>query len=142
LPKPCVRTSDILFIGLHQGGVKSRTGLPPPSARGEKAMDKRTLLGQRVKHLRRLRGQTQEQLAERIEINPKYLSSIERGVENPNLDLLIWMAKGLQMDLYELIQFEEGAPPAQLRRKMEALVAEVRAEELPRVVRLLEALMH
>jgi transcriptional regulator with XRE-family HTH domain len=105
-------------------------------------MDERTLLGQRVKHLRRIRGQTQEQLAERIEINPKYLSSIERGVENPTLDLLIRLAKGLQVDLYELFQFEEGVSPAQLRRKLEALIAEVRAEELPRVVHMLEALIH
>jgi transcriptional regulator with XRE-family HTH domain len=105
-------------------------------------MDERVLLGQRVKHLRRIRGQTQEQLAERIEINPKYLSSIERGVENPTLDLLIRLAKGLQVNLYELFQFEERTPPVQLRRKMEALVAEVRVEELPRVVRILEALIH
>jgi transcriptional regulator with XRE-family HTH domain len=116
--------------------------LPPPSAKGEKATDERTLLGQRVKHLWRISGQTQEQLAERIEINPKYLSGIEQGVENPTLDLLIRLAKGLQVNLYEIFQFEEGAPPAQLRRKMEALVTEVRAEELPRVVRVLEALMH
>jgi transcriptional regulator with XRE-family HTH domain len=40
-------------------------------------MDGRTLLGRRVKHLRRLRKLTQEQLAEHIEINPKHLSSIE-----------------------------------------------------------------
>jgi XRE family transcriptional regulator, regulator of sulfur utilization len=105
-------------------------------------MDERKLLGQRVKHLRRIRGQTQEQLAERIDINPKYLSSIERGAENPTLDLLIRLAKGLQVDLYELFQFEEGAPPAQLRRKMERLIADVTGDDLPRVVRMLEALIH
>jgi XRE family transcriptional regulator, regulator of sulfur utilization len=105
-------------------------------------MDERKLLGQRVKHLRRIRGQTQEQLAERIDINPKYLSSIERGAENPTLDLLIRLAKGLQVDLYELFQFEEGAPPAQLRRMMERLMADVSRDDLPRVVRMLEALIH
>jgi transcriptional regulator with XRE-family HTH domain len=105
-------------------------------------MDERTLLGQRVKHLRRLRRYTQEQLAERIEINPKYLSSIERGVENPTLDLLIRLANGLQVDLYELFQFEEGAPPALLRRKVERLIAEVTVDDLPRMVRMLKALIH
>jgi transcriptional regulator with XRE-family HTH domain len=105
-------------------------------------MDERTLLGRRVKHLRRLRGLTQEQLAEHIEINPKYLSSIERGVENPTLDLLCRLARGLQVDLYELFQFEEGATPAQLRRKVERLMAEVTVDDLPRMVRMLEALIH
>jgi transcriptional regulator with XRE-family HTH domain len=105
-------------------------------------MDERKLLGQRVKHLRRLRRYTQEQLAERIEINPKYLSSIEHGVENPTLDLLIRLANGLQVDLYELFQFEEGAPPALLRRKVERLIAEVTVDDLPRMVRMLKALIH
>jgi DNA-binding XRE family transcriptional regulator len=52
-------------------------------------MDERTLLKQWVKRLRRLQGYTQEQLAERIDINSQYLSSIERGGENPTLDILI-----------------------------------------------------
>jgi transcriptional regulator with XRE-family HTH domain len=103
-------------------------------------MDERRQPGQRVKSLRRLRGYTQEQLAERMEINPKYLSSIERGVENPTLDLLCRLANGLQVDLYELFQFEVG--PGQLRRKMEQLMAEVLVDDLPRVVRMLEALIH
>jgi XRE family transcriptional regulator, regulator of sulfur utilization len=105
-------------------------------------MDERKWLGQRVKHLRRVRGYTQEQLAERIDINPKYLSSIERGAENPTLDLLCRLAKGLEVDLYELFQFEEGALPAQLRRKVERLIAEVTVDDLPRMVRMLEALIH
>jgi transcriptional regulator with XRE-family HTH domain len=78
-------------------------------------MDERTLLGQRVKRLRRLKGYTQEQLAERIEINPKDLSSIERGAENPTLDLLIRLAKGLQVDLYALargVTASSSVPPA------------------------------
>jgi transcriptional regulator with XRE-family HTH domain len=105
-------------------------------------MDERTRLGQRVKHLRRLRGYTQEQLAERIEINPKYLSSIERGAENPTLDLLCRLAKGLQVDLNELFQFEpDAAQPERLRRKLGGLLAEIRPEDLLRVVRVLEALI-
>jgi transcriptional regulator with XRE-family HTH domain len=105
-------------------------------------MDERTLLGQRVKHLRRLRGYTQEQLAERIDTNPKYLSSIERVGKNPTLDRLSRLSKGLQVDLYELFQFEEGATPAQLPRKVERLIAEIDMTDLLRVVRILEALAH
>jgi transcriptional regulator with XRE-family HTH domain len=71
------------------------------------------------------------------------LSSIERGAENPTLDLLCRLAKGLQVDLYELFQFDPDAvQPQRLRQKLEGLVAEIRAEELSRVVRILEALVH
>jgi transcriptional regulator with XRE-family HTH domain len=106
-------------------------------------MDARQQLGQRLRHLRRVRGYTQERLAEHIDISPKYLSSIERGAENPTLDLLGRLAKGLQVDLYELFQGEPDAgQSARLRRKLAGLVAEIRTEDLPRLVRVLEALVH
>src|SRR6266567_7924602 len=101
-------------------------------------MDERTRLGQRVKRLRRLKGYPQEQLAERIAINPQYLSRIERGAENPTLDLLLRLAMGRQVDLYALFPFDpDAAQPQRLRRKLEGLVAEIRAEELSRVGRIL-----
>jgi transcriptional regulator with XRE-family HTH domain len=106
-------------------------------------MDARQQLGQRLKHLRRVRGYTQEQLAERIDINPKYLSSIERGAENPTLDLLGRLAQGLQVELYELFQEEPDVSQAdRLRQKLLGLLAEACPEELPRLLRIVEALVH
>ena len=106
-------------------------------------MDERKLLGRRIKSLRQARGYTQEQLAELIDINAKYLSSIERGAENPTLDLFLRLAKGLRVDLYEIFQFEhEGEQPERLRKKLEGLMAEINEEELARVVRVLEAVVH
>jgi transcriptional regulator with XRE-family HTH domain len=106
-------------------------------------MDERKLLGRRIKHLRQLRGLTQEQLAERMDINAKYLSSIERGRENPTLDLFVRLAAALQVDLYELFQFTPGMEsPARLQRKIAGLITEIRLEELPKMVRILEALVH
>ena len=106
-------------------------------------MNARQQLGQRLKHLRRMRGYTQERLAERIDISPKYLSSIERGAENPTLDLLGRLAQGLQVELYELFQCTpDVGQPDRLRQRLVGLVAEIRLEELPRLVRVLEALVH
>jgi len=106
-------------------------------------MDVRQQVGQRLRYLRRVRGYTQERLAERIDISPKYLSSIERGAENPTLDLLGRLAQGLQVELYELFQvMPDVGQPDRLRQRLLGLVAEVRLEELPRLVRILEALVH
>lgn len=105
-------------------------------------MDERQRLGQRVKQLRRIRGATQEQLAERMDINPKYLSSIERGLENPTLDLLIRLARGLRVELHELFQWGPDGAPDQLRQRVTRVVADMPADELRRVVRVLEALVH
>jgi transcriptional regulator with XRE-family HTH domain len=106
-------------------------------------MNERALLRQWLKHLRQLRGFAQEQLAERMEINAKYLSSIERGMETPTLALYVRLAAALQVDLYELFQFTPGMEsPAPLRRKFAGLITEIRLEELPKMVRILEALVH
>lgn len=106
-------------------------------------MDERRLVGRRIKSLRQTRGYTQEQLAEIIDINPKYLSSIERGAENPTLDLFLRLAKGLKVDLYEIFQFEHaGDQPERLRKKLAGLIAEIKDEELARVVHVLEVLVH
>lgn len=105
-------------------------------------MEQRKLLGRRIKSLRKMRGYTQEQLAEIIDINPKYLSSIERGEENPTLDLFLRLAEGLKVDLHEIFQFEhEAEEPAQLRKKLRALMAEIKEDDLARVVRVLKALL-
>jgi transcriptional regulator with XRE-family HTH domain len=109
---------------------------------GERAMNERKRLGQRIRHLRRVRGDTQEELAERSNINPKYLSSIERGEENPTLTLLIRLATGLEVELTELFQYpQEGESRTQLRQHVARLIADLSEEDLRRVVRVLEALI-
>jgi transcriptional regulator with XRE-family HTH domain len=106
-------------------------------------MDDRKRLGLRIKSLRKMKGYTQEKLAEIIDINPKYLSSVERGEENPTLDLLLRLAEGLKVDPHAIFQFAyEGERSQRLRKKLESLIAEVKDEEVPRVVRVLEALLH
>jgi XRE family transcriptional regulator, regulator of sulfur utilization len=105
-------------------------------------MDERKRLGARIKQLRQVRQETQERLAERIDINPKYLSSIERGEENPTLDLLIRLAKGLRVELYELFTFDSEGSPDQLRQKLTGLLADIPADELRQMVRVFEALVH
>ena len=105
-------------------------------------MDERKRLGRRLQRLRRLRGLTQEQLAERIDINPKYLSSVERGEENPTLDLFLRLAEGLQVELPALFQYaQEGESRERLRQRVERLIVDLSEEELRRVVRVLEALL-
>ena len=56
-------------------------------------MDAKRVLGRRLKTLRKRVALTQEELAERAGINPKYISGIERGRENPTLDTLLRLAR-------------------------------------------------
>jgi len=105
-------------------------------------MDERKLLGQRIKSLRKIKGYTQEQLAEIIDINPKYLSSIERGEENPTLDLFLRLAQGLKVELSDLLRFtHEETNPKALRKSLDHLLATADVEQLQMACKLLAALL-
>lgn len=68
-------------------------------------MDKKRLFGARIKEIRRKRNLSQERLAEKADINSKYLSRIERGTENPTFDLLIKLAHALDVEMWEMFDF-------------------------------------
>ena len=105
-------------------------------------MDIKKLIGYRIKNLRKRKGYSQEKLAEIAGINPKYLSSIERGEENPTLDLFMRLSQGLKVSIYEIFQIEhEGEQPRLLRKKLKSLGVEIKDEELARVIRILEAVI-
>lgn len=68
-------------------------------------MDDRKLLGQRIKELRQVRGWSQEELAERMGSGAKYVSSLERGQENPTLEMLINVARTLKVEPVDLFNY-------------------------------------
>jgi transcriptional regulator with XRE-family HTH domain len=65
--------------------------------------DLRAALGHRVRELRDRLGLTQEQLAERADLHPTYVSGIERGERNPGLNILARLAKALRVALPALV---------------------------------------
>lgn len=65
----------------------------------------------RVKQIRLANKLTQEQFAERADLDPKYYQHLEAGRKpNPGMDTLIKLAKGIGCDLRELFNF--NAEPA------------------------------
>ena len=48
-------------------------------------MTVKELIGKRIKEARQARRLSQEALSEKVSLSAKYLSSIERGKENPTL---------------------------------------------------------
>ena len=76
------------------------------------------LFGLRIKGLREAKGWTQEYLAERMDINPKYLSSIERGKENPTFDMLTKFSTALRVEMWELFDYGQEVSPKELRKML------------------------
>ena len=62
------------------------------------------IIGRRIQEIRKQRGLTQEQMAERVNISPHYLSALERGVYNIKLDLLVDILNVLNCSADEVFQ--------------------------------------
>jgi len=55
----------------------------------------KTTLGAQLRAIRLARGLTQEQLAEKLDVTPRYLAGIERGERNLTLDSVDVLAQQL-----------------------------------------------
>jgi transcriptional regulator with XRE-family HTH domain len=62
------------------------------------------LFGAVVRELREARGWTQEQLAERSDMNTSYLGFVERGDNVPTLTIIIQIAEGLGVEPADLLK--------------------------------------
>lgn len=94
-------------------------------------MDIKRAVGKRIKIVRQQNGLTQDQLAENVGLSPKYISGIERGVENPTMDILLRVAKILGVEPYDLFLFGESEESEKaLRKGIEKMVREADREKL------------
>ena len=62
--------------------------------------------GRHIRHMRALRGSTQEEVAHRAGVHVTYLSGIERGMRNPSLKNIRAIARALDTSTAELFSFE------------------------------------
>lgn len=60
-------------------------------------------LGRAIRDARKERGVSQEELAHRAEIDRSYMSSIERGGQNPGVMSVVRIARALGMTVTELV---------------------------------------
>ena len=63
-------------------------------------------LGVRVKTLRKLSGDTQEQLSEKIDLAVSAVSSLECGTTRPSWEKLVRLSAALEVSLSDLFDFE------------------------------------
>lgn len=99
------------------------------------------LFGSRIRHLRQNKGWTQEFLSEKMEISPTYLSSIERGRENPTFDMLVKLSGALQVEMWELFDFGHEKKPKELREALGKLTKELDEEKLRLAFKVLRAMV-
>jgi transcriptional regulator with XRE-family HTH domain len=67
-------------------------------------MDMRKLVGRNAARIRKEKGLTQEQLAERSGLSQQYLSGLEQGRRNPTIVTLFELAEALGVSHVDLVQ--------------------------------------
>ncbi len=64
-------------------------------------------LGSKLKEIRKIKGFTQEVLAEKANLNYKYLGELERGKVNVSLDSLLRISQALEINMGDLFRRKE-----------------------------------
>ena len=99
-------------------------------------------LGARIKEIRRDKGLTQEELSEKIGIDPKHLSRIEVGRGFPSLDTLSIMADVLGVEMKDFFEFAHRTEkPKELKETLNSLMKEATEEKLRVAVKVLRAIV-
>jgi transcriptional regulator with XRE-family HTH domain len=98
-------------------------------------------LGARIKEERKVRGLTQEHLAEKVEITPRYLSRLEGGRQSPSIETLTKLAGIFEIELQELFDFRHIGTPKELRARLRKFMNELDEQKLRLAVRLLKAVV-
>ena len=57
----------------------------------------RRIIGEAIRHYRKQAGYTQEQLAERVDLNWKYVGEVERGEKIISIEALLRIAKAVKV---------------------------------------------
>lgn len=104
-------------------------------------MELKKMIGVRIAETRARKGMTQEQLAGKMGISSKYLSSIERGKENPTLDTLINLAQSLGIELAEIFTLIEVEDPTRRKKALAALLNETSQDQLKLALRILSMII-
>lgn len=99
------------------------------------------LLGARIKELRKRAGLSQDQLAEQVGIESKYLSRLEVGKRSPSLDTLGRIADALRVEMKTLFDFSHHDAEATTPKGISAALAGASREDLKLIHKLVKAVL-
>jgi transcriptional regulator with XRE-family HTH domain len=98
-------------------------------------------LGARIKALRKSRGLSQEQLAEKSEITPKYLSRLEVGQQSPSIETLGKLTEALDVELWELCDIGHEGTQKELQDTLRKIIHQSDEKKLRLAVKVFRAVM-
>jgi len=64
------------------------------------------ILGERIRHYRKLNNVTQMELADKLGVAPRYIGNLEQGHRKPSLDMLVEICKWFGIELSDILPLE------------------------------------
>lgn len=80
------------------------------------------------------------QVAENVDIEVKHLGRIERGERQPSFDLIISLAKCLNVSPSRFFDFESSSDPKALRKNIDLLLSGLDGDQLAKARRILSTI--
>lgn len=99
------------------------------------------LLGSRIKELRKTRALSQEQLADIVGLDPKYVSFIECGRNAPSLETMEKIANAFGVEIKDLFEFAHLFVGGVKVENIEQLLAGVEEEKMRTIVKIIRAVV-
>ena len=62
-------------------------------------------LGRKIQKIRKVRGLTQEQLAEKVKVSTTFIGYVETGYRRPNLKMIYKIARALDAKVKDIFPF-------------------------------------
>lgn len=97
------------------------------------------LLGARIKELRKLRNMTQEKLAAKIDVDPKYVSFVEVGRSSPSLEAMEKIAQALDVEIKDLFEFSHHETRTTSVEQRDEMLNDISGEQLKIIHRIVKA---
>jgi transcriptional regulator with XRE-family HTH domain len=96
--------------------------------------------GRQVRSVRKSRKLKIWQVAEKVDIEVKHLGRIERGERQPSFDLIISLAKCLNVSPSKFFDFESADDPKALRKGIDQSLLALDTQQMRQVSQILKAL--
>src|SRR5208283_2638256 len=98
----------------------------------------RSLVGERIRNLRKERGWSQEELGEKADLHHTYVGAVERGEKNASIDTLDKIADALGIEIVDLFTLTKGKMNVD---KLRAYIIEEVKESSPGMLKLIAVLI-
>ena len=98
-------------------------------------------VGRRIQEVRKSRGLTQSELAQKVNLSTKYVSNIECGFKMPKLNTFVSLANALESDANSLLSDVLDVTTSQESGLLSKKLLALPAEDQRRILRMLELMI-